>query len=83
MLINNQYSFRALYSTIILLTNSAEHWRQNADNQMLSMTIFLDLKKAFDTVDQMLIDKLMKFSIKRKGIKWFQSYLSGRKQFCL
>ena len=44
--------------------------------------IFLDLKKAFDTVDQkILIDQLMKYGF--KGIEWYNSYLSGRKQFCI
>ena len=47
------------------------------------MTIFLDLKKVFDTADhKILIDKLTKYGIKGKEIQWFQSYLRGRKQFC-
>ena len=45
ILINNQYAFRALYSTITSLVNSNDHWRQNTDNQKLNMTIFLDLKQ--------------------------------------
>ena len=39
---NNQYAFRKLFSTIMSLTNSTEHWLENADNQKLNMTIFLD-----------------------------------------
>ena len=50
---------------ITSLVNSTEHWCHNADNQKLNMTIFLDLNKAFDTVDHItLIDKLMKDGIK-------------------
>ena len=83
ILTNNQYAFRKLYSTIMSLINSTEHWLENADNRKLNMTVFLDLKKAFDTVDhKILIDKLFKYGIKGKEREWFQSYLSGRKQFC-
>ena len=65
------------------LINSTEHWLENADNRKLNMTVFLDLKKAFDTVDhKILIDKLFKYGIKGKEREWFKSYLSGRKQFC-
>ena len=46
------------------------------------MTTFLELKNAFDTVDhRILIDKLIKYSIKGKEIESLNSYLSGRKPF--
>ena len=45
--------------------------------------MFLDLKKAFDTVDHtILIQKLQKYGIKDREGESFQSYLSNRKQFC-
>ena len=70
-----------MYSAIISLVNSTAYWRHDADNQKLN--IFLDLKKAFDTVHhRILIDKLTKYGIKGKGIEYFKLYLSGRKQFC-
>ena len=82
ILTNNQYAFRTSCSTIASMVNRTEHWLQNNDNQKLNMTKFLDDKKAFDTVDhQTSIDKLMKYSIKEKGIEWFKSYQNGRKQF--
>ena len=65
------------------LINSTEHWLENADNRKLNMTVFLDLEKAFDTLDhKILIDKLFEYGIKRKEREWFKSYLSGRQQFC-
>ena len=83
ILTSNQYAFRKLYSTIMSLINSTEHWLENADNRKLNMTVFLDLKKAFDTVEhKILIDKLFKYGIKGKEREWFKSYLSRRKQFC-
>ena len=43
--------------------------------------VFLDLRKAFDTVDhEILLTKLSKIGIDPSTLQWFQSYLSNRKQ---
>ena len=43
---------------------------------------FLDLKKAFDTVNhRILISKLRKYGIRGYILQWFESYLKNRKQF--
>ena len=45
--------------------------------------IFIDLKKAFDTVDhQILLDKIQFYEITGHAHKWFSSYLDNRKQYC-
>ena len=45
------------------------------------LRVFIDLPKAFDTVDHnILIDKLNLYGIKNNSVKWFQRYLSNRKQ---
>ena len=45
--------------------------------------IFIDLKKAFDTVDhQILLDKIQFYGITGHAHKWFSSYLENRKQYC-
>ena len=52
----------------------------NEGNFMVS--IFLDFKKAFDTVDhQILFDKLYKLGIRGTPLKWLTSYLTERKQY--
>jgi hypothetical protein len=45
--------------------------------------LFLDPKKAFDTVDHnILLSKLTAYGIKGTAHKWFQSYLRKRQQKC-
>lgn len=51
------------------------------DRNKMIASIFIDLKKAFDTVDHaILIEKLSKCGIRNNGLKWFKSYLSNRTQ---
>ena len=48
---------------------------------MLTGVVFLDLKKAFDTVDhQILLRKLHMYGLDINSVKWFESYLSGQIQ---
>ena len=49
----------------------------------MNLSIFLDLKKAFDTVDHTtLLLKLRKYGITSTSYNWFTSYMTNREQFC-
>ena len=47
-----------------------------------TLGVFIDLSKAFDTVDYyILITKIKQYGIQENNIRWFESYLSNRKQY--
>ena len=83
LLSENQFAFRKSHSTITSMLNITETWYKNIDKRKRNVSIFLDLKKAFDTVDHdILLSKLSAFGICGKTHCWFKTYLKNRKQFC-
>ena len=83
ILCQNQSGFRANHSTVTALLEATDSWAYNIDNGKINGVIFLDLKKAFDTVDhQILLSKLSYYGIHGKSFKWFQSYLENCTQKC-
>ena len=65
--------------SILLLVNQLY---QSFNESKFTLGIFIDLSKAFDTVDhKILTKKLELYGIKGCNLRWFKSYLSNRKQF--
>ena len=81
LLHQNQYGFQHNKSTIHHLLHLTNHIAQELNSKQFCIGVFLDLKKAFDVVSHnILLKKLEKLGIKGLTLKWFESYLSNRKQ---
>ena len=53
------------------------------DKGLRSGVIFIDLKKAFDTIDhEIILQKLAKYELDQDTLEWFKSYLKNRLQRC-
>ena len=77
-----QFGFRKAHSTIDTLINIVERIRECLDNGEFACGVFVDLQKAFDTVDhKILLAKLGHYGIRGVANDWFKSYLSNRSQF--
>ena len=77
-----QFGFRKSHSTIHTLITIIEKIRKALDNGNFVCGIFVDLQKAFDTVDHsILLSKLNHYGIRGIANSWFRSYLSNRSQF--
>ena len=77
-----QFGFRQKYSTILALIETVDNIQQDLENGYYVGGIYLDLSKAFDTVDHsILLDKLYNYGIRGHALSWFHSYLYNRKQF--
>ena len=81
LLSDNQFGFRKNYSTTFLAQDMFDNIFDSKSKGNTPAIIFLDIKKAFDTVDHdILIDKLKFYGVDGTVILWFKSYLEGRKQ---
>lgn len=76
-----QFGFRRKYSTDFACCYLLETIRAYVDQGRVVGAVFLDLRKAFDTVNhQILYSKLNQYSLSEHTQNWIRSYLSDRHQ---
>ena len=82
LLYSSQYGFREKHSTELAAMELTDKIFNHLDNKKTPLAIFIDLSKAFDTIDHaILLEKLKYYGIQGTALKWFTSYLSHRTQF--
>jgi hypothetical protein len=77
----SQYGFRLNHSTEYAILEFVDNVINDIEINRIPLAIFLDLSKAFDTLNHtILLSKLNFYGIQNTELLWFKSYLSGRTQ---
>ena len=78
----NQFGFRTGYSTEMAITDLIDKVCKAVDQNETTLGIYLDLSKAFDTINHdILLYKLEHYTFRGICLEWFKSYLSDRTQY--
>ena len=82
LICKNQFGFRPKHSTQHAVISLVNNITNSLDTRDIVIGVFLDLKKAFDTMDHtILLKKLYAYGIRSNAHKWLTSYLTGRTQY--
>ena len=82
LLYSSQYGFRKGHSTDLASIELVDRVSEYLDGGKLPISVFLDLSKAFDTLNHsILLDKLKYNGFSNTPLNWFASYLQNRMQF--
>ena len=74
----SQYGFRSKHSCELAVNELLSEIVKSKEQGMHMIAVYLDLSKAFDTIDhRLLLMKLEKYGIRGVTLQWFQSYLSN------
>ena len=78
-----QFGFRLNFSTSNALMSIIENIQTQLDYGKYSVGVFVDLKKAFDTVDHnIILKKLDYYGVRGIANEWFASYLKKQETIC-
>ena len=78
ILSESQFSFRTKHSTVHAAYHLIECVNCNLERNLIPLTVFIDFRKAFDTIDfNFLFSRLACLGAREKFLEWFRSYLHG------
>lgn len=81
ILSEHQSGFRKLYSCETAIQEIIDEWKLEINKGKMVGVIFMDLKRAFETVDrERLLEKLCQIGMRGRVLEWLKSYLSNRMQ---
>ena len=81
LLNHHQSGFRPKHSTTTALIDVTDHLYNQSQNGLIIGAIFLDLKKAFDTVNPVILqEKLRAIGVHGTELQWFDNYFTNRTQ---
>jgi hypothetical protein len=81
LLYKNQFGFMKNRSTIDAITKFISDILNGFENGEFTIGMFLDLSKAFDTINHdILLQKLNRYGIRGSALDWVNSYFKNRSQ---
>ena len=79
-----QSGFRSMHSTLTALLETTNNWSINIDNSLLNGVLFVDLKRAFNTINhEIILRKLANYGVDQSALRFFVSYSRNRSQKCI
>lgn len=81
-LTTHQSGNKNAHSTDTLNIQRTNNILEAMDKKLITALVLLDLSKAFDSIDHArLLHKLFTIGASHSTVKWFKSYLTGRRQY--
>ena len=79
-IVSTQYGFRENHSCEQAISHLVGNIIKNTENKQVTVSLFLDLSKAFDTLEHnIVLEKMRRYGIRGTCLAWFESYLTDRK----
>ena len=81
LLFDNQYTFRTEHSTEFAAVELTNRIIAQMEKNEIPINVYLNLSKAFDTLDHMILEKLEYHGVKGEALSLIRNYLIDRKQY--